>query len=105
MTFDPSSCQWCATGTVNTKMLIQGWGSCGIDIKVQLKLRCMLHAWSFSYIQWGAMTLNCCCFVVVQQANDEYFAATDPSLEGVSGAFCDHCQTSTDADGGICSAC
>lgn len=48
------TCNCLDPGTVNTKMLVSGWGSCGMQL---------------------------------QDANDEFNAATDPALERESGKY------------------
>lgn len=78
-------------GTVNTKMLLAGWGPIGMRVQVRpvsqpasadfpcawaARLSSVHHGWR----AW-------LCTRTSQDAGDEFTIATDPALEGVSGEY------------------
>lgn len=101
------------TGTVNTKMLFAGWGPIGMRVQVgsgqqrapAARARPSPHG-TRSPPGSGISIVDCGCIhslrtwparaacthghlapLLLQDANDEFYAATDPTLDSVSGTY------------------
>ncbi|PSC75038.1 short chain dehydrogenase reductase family isoform B [Micractinium conductrix] len=79
----PVTCNCLDPGTVNTKMLLAGWGPIGMHIQPLAAPRGTGAAQPFH------AAVVCCTASATgsKDANDEYHVATDPALDAVSSAY------------------